>query len=67
MPISLFRNDSRDVRYLNRIRQAMGRTTTPLPFLYEILFHLNVARKYWSGSEMRRFLSGGLAHSHSES
>jgi lipopolysaccharide biosynthesis glycosyltransferase len=63
MPISLFRSDSRDVRHLNRIRQAMGKTTTPLPFMYEILFHLNAARKYRSDSPMRRFLSGGLAQS----
>ena len=52
----LFRNDSKDVRYLNRIRQAMGMRTTPFPFLFELPYRLNVARKYRNDVPMRRFI-----------
>lgn len=57
IPVSMFRNDSRDVRYLNRIHQAMGRPAIPLPLLYEIPFRLNAARNYSSSRAMRRFMS----------
>jgi lipopolysaccharide biosynthesis glycosyltransferase len=56
IPVGLFRNDSRDVRYLNKIKQALGRPTARLPLLYEIPFGLNVARNYSSSQVMRRFM-----------
>jgi lipopolysaccharide biosynthesis glycosyltransferase len=33
VPISMFRNDSRDLRYLKKILRAMGRPAMPLPLL----------------------------------
>jgi lipopolysaccharide biosynthesis glycosyltransferase len=53
IPVALFRNDSKDVRYLNRIRQAMGMPTTPFPFLFELPYRLNAARKYRNDVPMR--------------
>jgi hypothetical protein len=58
LPISAFRNDGRDVRYLNTIRGALGMPRTPFPFLYEVLFRLNMARKFRSDFQMRQFLRG---------
>jgi hypothetical protein len=57
IPVSMFRNDSRDVRYLNKIRQALGRPVTPVPLLYEIPFRLNAARNYSGSQAMWRFMS----------
>jgi lipopolysaccharide biosynthesis glycosyltransferase len=56
LPITPFRNDRRDVRYLSTIRRRLGRPAPSLPFLYEIAFRLNVLRKYRSDASMRRFL-----------
>ena len=56
LPISLFRNDGRDVRYLNRIRAKLDLPKTRVPLLYEALFRLNVVRKYRTDLPMRRYL-----------
>jgi lipopolysaccharide biosynthesis glycosyltransferase len=56
IPISLFRNDSRDTLYLNRIRRTIGLPTTRFPLLYEFPFRLNAARKYRKNAITRRFL-----------
>ncbi len=56
LPMSLFRNDSRDVRYLNRIRDKLNLPTTGFPLLYEALFRLNVLRNYRTDLPMRRYL-----------
>ena len=62
IPVCIFRNDSRDVRYLNKIRQALGRPTTRLPqLLYEIPFRLNAVRNYSGNQVMRRFMRASHA------
>jgi hypothetical protein len=58
----MFRSDSRDVRYLNKIRQAIGRETTRLPWFYEITFRCNAARNYNRNRAIRRFIGGFHAH-----
>jgi hypothetical protein len=63
IPISPLRNDSRDVRYLNEIRQAAGLSQTVLPAWYEILFRFNVIRKYRGDAPIRRFLGAIEARS----
>ncbi len=59
IPVALFRNDSKDVSFLNKIRQAMGMPTTPFPFVYELTYQLNAARKYRNDAPMRRFIAHG--------
>jgi len=61
LPVSLFRNDGRDVRYLNRIRHAIGLPVTRYPFLYELPFQVNAVRKYRSDALIRRLLRALLA------
>jgi lipopolysaccharide biosynthesis glycosyltransferase len=56
LPVSLFRNDGRDVRYLNKIRHAIGLPVTGYPFLYQLLFQVNAVRKYGSNALIRRLL-----------
>jgi lipopolysaccharide biosynthesis glycosyltransferase len=57
LPITAFRNDRRDVRYLSNIRRNLGRPAAPWALWYEIPFRLNVLRKYRSAASMRRFLN----------
>lgn len=65
MPVSWFRNDARDVLLLNRVRRLLGRPAVGMPTLHELLFRLNIARKYRDDLTMRRFLraveASGLA------
>lgn len=61
LPISLFRNDSRDVRCLNKIRLAIGLPVTRYPLLYELLFQVNAVRKYRGDALIRRLLRALLA------
>ena len=56
LPFALFRNDGRDVRYLNRIRRAMDLPGRPFPWLYAALFDLNAFRHRNYGKQMERFL-----------
>ncbi len=62
IPVSPFRNDSKDVHYLNKIREAMGLPRAPLPSLYEIPFRLNAARKHRSDMLIRRLLAAVQGH-----
>ena len=56
IPLSLFRNDSRDVRHLNRIRRRLGHERASLPLLYEAMFRVNALRNYRANAGVRRFL-----------
>lgn len=56
IPISMFRNDSRDVRYLNLIRCALGLPRIRLPALYKLMYRLNFIRNYRNNEPMRRFM-----------
>ncbi len=61
LPVSLFRNDARDVRYLNRIRHAIDLPVTRYPLLYELPFQVNAVRKHRSDALIRRLLRALLA------
>ena len=54
LPLAFFRNDSRDVRHLNRIRDKLNLPQARYPLVYELLFRLNVLRKYRTDRAMRR-------------
>jgi lipopolysaccharide biosynthesis glycosyltransferase len=56
LPVSLFRNDGRDVHYLNRIRHAVGQPAIKYPFLFELAFQVNAVRKYRGDALIRQFL-----------
>jgi lipopolysaccharide biosynthesis glycosyltransferase len=56
IPVAMFRNDLRDIRVLNRIRDVVGLPRLRLPVLYEISFWINRIRHYPSAGQMRRFL-----------
>ena len=56
IPVSSFRNDSRDIRYLNDIRQVLGRPKTHFPMLYELMFRLNALRNYSGDLAVRRYM-----------
>jgi lipopolysaccharide biosynthesis glycosyltransferase len=56
IPVTRFRNDSRDVRYLNEIRRVLGRPGTRFPPLYEVMFRLNALRNYRGDLAIRRYM-----------
>jgi lipopolysaccharide biosynthesis glycosyltransferase len=61
LPVSLFRNDGRDVRCLNRIGLATGLPVTRYPSFYEFLFQVNTVRKYRGDAPIRQLLRALLA------
>jgi Glycosyl transferase family 8 len=56
IPVSPFRNDGRDVRYINEIRQRLGLKGASSQLLHEVLFHLNAVRNAKGANEIQSFL-----------
>lgn len=56
VPLSLFRSDLRDVRYLNTIHRLMGRPTSPFGAVYEAFNALNRVRNRRNSQPVRTLL-----------
>jgi lipopolysaccharide biosynthesis glycosyltransferase len=56
VPLAAFRNDGRDIKYLNVIHGMVGRPTSKLALAYGLLHCLNSIRNYRSSSPMRNFI-----------
>jgi lipopolysaccharide biosynthesis glycosyltransferase len=61
VPVTAFRNDGRDIAFLNRIRPLLGLPRIRFGFVHDLLYRLNVARKYRTEGELRRFLRAAEA------
>jgi lipopolysaccharide biosynthesis glycosyltransferase len=57
VPASSFRNDGRDIAYLNRIRNRLQLPPAGVPLYYELLYRLNFVRNYLSNRELRSFIA----------
>jgi lipopolysaccharide biosynthesis glycosyltransferase len=57
IPVSPFRNDGRDIRYVNDIRRRLGLSGSSSPWLYELLFQLNTLRHSRGAAEMQDFVA----------
>jgi hypothetical protein len=57
IPVSLFRNDGRDVGYINEIRRRLGLKGSSSQLLHQMLFNLNVVRHAKGSSELQSFLT----------
>jgi len=56
VPLSFFRSDRRDVKYLNAIHRLLGRRTSKLAILYELFHALNCIRNQRSSVAIRNLL-----------
>jgi lipopolysaccharide biosynthesis glycosyltransferase len=56
VPLSPFRNDGRDVRFLNRIFRLLGRPTSKWALIYQLLYSLNCIRNFRMNTPTRNFL-----------
>ncbi len=59
IPVSPFRNDGRDVTYINEIRRRLGLGGSSSTLLHQALFQINVLRNYRGSLELRDFLAQG--------
>jgi lipopolysaccharide biosynthesis glycosyltransferase len=57
IPVSAFRNDGRDVRYINEIRRRLGLNGSSSKLLHEMLFRLNAARNLKGAAQVQKFLA----------
>ncbi len=57
VPVSPFRNDGRDVRYVNKIRHVLRLAGSSSPALHEMLFRINALRNYKGAAQVQAFLT----------
>jgi lipopolysaccharide biosynthesis glycosyltransferase len=57
IPVSPFRNDGRDVGYINEIRRRLGLNGSSSQLLHEVLFQINAVRNYKGAMEIESFIT----------
>jgi len=57
IPVSPFRNDGRDTRYINEIRKRLGRGGAAPALVHEVLFQLNALRNSRGAHEIQTFVT----------